>query len=122
MSRKAIRLPKPDLMIPFATKKAAKIRRIKLSEKPENAFSGGSTRNKTTATNAIIEAVKIERASSKTPMMAVKKIANKCQASGVRSQGMGRCQMMTPSSRVILLFTHSNLWLVDGWFTLVVLV
>ena len=103
MSRKAIRLPNPDLMTPFATRKAANMRRIKLSEKPEKAISGGRTRNMTTATRAITDAVKIERASSKTPMMAVIKMANKCQASGVISHGMGRCQMIIPHTSVMIL-------------------
>jgi hypothetical protein len=110
MSRKAIRLPRPDLMTPFATKKAANMSNIKLSENPENAVSGGKTLNMTTATSAIIEAVKIERASSNTPAIAVIKMANKCQASGVISHGMGRCQITTPKINVINLFIQRCFW------------
>jgi len=105
-----MRLPNPDLMTPFATKKAANMSRIKLSEKPEKAFSGGRTRNKTTATKAITDAVKIESASSKTPMMAVIKIVNNCQESGVRSQGIGRYQIIIPNTKVIILFIQRNFW------------
>ena len=90
-------------MTPFATKKAANMRRIKLSEKPEKAISGGRTRNRTTATKAITDAVKIERASSKTPIMAVIKIVNNCQASGVISHGMGRFQITIPNPSVMIL-------------------
>ena len=122
MSKKAIRLPKPDLMTPFATKKAAKMSRIKLSENPEKARSGVRTLNRTTATNARTDAVKIESALIKTPRMAVIKMANKCQASGVRSQGMGRCQIIIPNTRVILLFTQSNFWLCENSFTSVELI
>jgi hypothetical protein len=110
ISKKAIRLPRPDLITPFATKKAAKISSMKLSEKPEKAFSGVSTPNKTTATNARTDAVKIERASIKTPMMAVIKMANKYQAFGERSQGIGRCQIIIPNTSVITLFIQRNFW------------
>ena len=82
------------------------MRRIKLSEKPEKACEGVSTRNRTTATNASIEAVKMDRASINTPMIAVIKMANSCQASGDRSQGMGRCQMITPSTPVMIRLIH----------------
>jgi hypothetical protein len=110
-------------MTPFATKKAARISSIKLSENPENAFSGVRTLNRTTATNARMDAVKIDRASIKTPMMAVIKMANKCQASGDKSQGMGRCQISIPHTRVMTLFTQSNFWLdCDGCSTLVALI
>ena len=106
MSIKAIRLPSPDLITPFATKKAARMRSIKLSENPEKATLGVSTLNKTTATSARIEAVKIDRASIRTPNMAVIKIVNRCQVSGVRSQGTGKYQMIKPNIRVMILLIH----------------
>ena len=56
MSRKAIRLPNPDLITPFATKKAANIRTIKISEKTEKAFSSKIIRNSKKDTNAIRKA------------------------------------------------------------------
>jgi hypothetical protein len=92
------------LITPFATKKAAKISSIKLSEKPEKAFSGGSTRNITTATRARMEAVKMDKALINTPIMAVINTENKCQASDVRSQGIGKCQIIVPTTRVMVLF------------------
>ena len=64
----------------------------------------------TTATNARTDAVKIDNASIKTPMMAVIKMANKYQASGFKSQGMERCHMITPNTRVIILFIQRNFW------------
>jgi hypothetical protein len=112
ISKKAIRLPKPDLITPFATKKAARMSNIKLSENPEKAFSGVRTLNNTTATRAITEAVKIDRPSIKTPMIAVINMANKCQASADKSQGMGRFQMVMPIRRVIILFIQRTFcWL-----------
>ena len=108
ISKKAIRLPNPDLITPFATKKAARMSSIMLSENPEKARSGGRTRSMTTATNAITDAVNIDRALIKTPMMAVIKMVNKCQASGDRSHGTGRCQIVIPTNRVIILFIHRN--------------
>jgi len=110
MSKKAIRLPNPDLMTPFATKKAAKMSRIMLSENPEKARSGGRTLRMTTATNARTDAVKIDRALIKTPMMAVMNMANKCQASVDKSHGTGRCQIVIPTNRMIILFIQSNFW------------
>lgn len=104
ISRKAIRLPRPDLITPFATRNAASISRIKLSEKPEKAFSGVRTPRITAATNARTDAVKIDNASIKTPRMAVIKIVNKYQEAGERSHGMGRCQIIIPITRVIILF------------------
>jgi hypothetical protein len=97
-------------MTPFATKKAAKMSSIRLSENPENARSGVRTLRITTATNARTEAVKIDRAFIRTPIMAVIKMANKCQASGDRSHGMGRCQIVIPTKRVIILFIQRNFW------------
>jgi hypothetical protein len=109
ISKKAMRLPRPDLITPLATKKAASMSRIKLSENPEKALSGGKTLNKTTATKAITDAVNIERASSKTPMIAVIKMVNKYHESGDRSQGIGRFQITIPNARVIPLFIHRSL-------------
>jgi hypothetical protein len=111
MSKKAIRLPNPDLMTPFATKKAAKMSSIMLSENPEKARSVGRTLKMTTATNARTDAVKIDRALNKTPIMAVIKMANKCQASGDKSHGTGRCQIVRPINRVIILFIQGNFWM-----------
>ena len=111
MSIKAILLPRPDLMTPFATKNAANMSSIKLSENPEKACSGVRTLSSTTATNARTDAVKIDKASIKTPMMAVMKMANNCQASGDKSHGIGRCQMITPSKKVIILFIKRSLCL-----------
>jgi len=85
--------------------------RIKLSENPEYASFGVRTLSRTAATKAIIDAVNMEKASSKTPMIAVIKMANKCQASGVMSQGTGRCQITTPSITVSILFVQSSFWL-----------
>jgi len=111
MSKKAMRLPNPDLITPLETKNAAKINNIKLSEKPENAVSTGSTWRRTTATNAITDAVKMDIASSKTARIAVMKMANKCQASGDKSQGIGRFQMMNPNARVSTLLSQRTFWL-----------
>jgi len=46
--------------------------------------------------------------------MAVIKIANRCQASGVISQGIGRCQIATPTISVKILFSQSVLGLIDS--------
>jgi hypothetical protein len=102
-------------MTPFATKNAAKIRRIKLSENPENAFSGGRTPISTTATKAITDAVKMETASNKTPNMAIVKIVNKCQASGVIFQGMGSCQRTTPIINTMMRFIQYVFLMILIW-------
>ena len=83
---------------------------IKLSENPEKARSGVRTLKRTTATKASTDAVKIDSASIKTPMIAVIKMVNKCQASGDKSHGTGRCQMIIPIKRVMPLFIQRNFW------------
>ena len=117
MSMNAMRLPSPDLITPLATRKAAKISSIKGSEKPENACCGVRTRVSTTATMARMEAVKMEKASSSTPTMAVMKIAKRCQASGDRPQGMGRCHTIRPNARVIARLTHRAFVLFSAGFS-----
>ena len=57
-----------------------------------------------------MDAVNMEKASSKTPMIAVINMANKCQASGVMSQGTGRCHITTPSITVSILLVQSSFW------------
>ena len=67
---RAILLPSPECMIAFATKKEERIKIMKLSEKPENAFSGESIPELTAITIAMIEAKKIDNTWVRTANMA----------------------------------------------------
>ena len=73
---RAILLPSPECMIAFATKKEERIKIMKLSEKPENAFSGESIPELTAITIAMIEAKKIDNTWVSTANMAHKNSRN----------------------------------------------
>jgi hypothetical protein len=74
-------------MIAFATKKEERIKIMKLSEKPENAFSGESIPELTAITIAMIEAKKIDNTCVSTANMAHKKRIKSRQEGCENSQG-----------------------------------
>jgi hypothetical protein len=74
-------------MIAFATKKEERIKIMKLSEKPENAFSGESIPELTAITIAMIEAKKIDNTCVRTANMAHKKRMKSLHEGCENSQG-----------------------------------
>ena len=97
---RAILLPSPECIIAFATKKEERIKIMKLSEKPENAFSGESIPELTAITIAMIEAKKIDNTWVSTANMAHKNSRKSRQEGCENSQGGVKNHAQRPKIRM----------------------
>ena len=96
--KSAMRLPSPDFTTALAIKNATSINKIKPSEKPEKASSGGKVPVKIVIANAKMEAGKTLKALKTTLKIVVIKMANKCHSCGPSSAGLGENHRAMPKA------------------------